>query len=436
MTFNPCRRRGRHGVAGARARQKPADLHEGSREDFLRRHELEAATAARGDSMAKLDFVAKLSPRTADSRNLRVAWDHLASGDGQAPGIDGLRFDELEDAEIWNLTRVLHEAILTDRYRTDEDRIITIPKASGRGFRMLTIPTIIDRVVQRAIVQTTQPYLDVFFDDFSFGFRPNVDVYTALATAKNRIVENDAWVLLTEDLKDAFNHVPQRRLFDILRILIPDDGMMRLIERVMQTKTGRGLRQGGNLSPLLLNVYLNHCLDRPWNKLHPDVTLIRWADDLLVLCRSVEEAQQAYQDLTRLLLPTGMRMKSSPEKAVCNLGNGSHVDWLGYRLAKEGDEVKVYLTDKAWTSLQDKLELDHTKVGSPLRAVETIKGWVSQMGPCYEQTNMTRAYARIVAMAHELAFDELPSKEEMSRTWRVAHLRWRRTRTKARRMDV
>jgi retron-type reverse transcriptase len=200
MTFDPARRR--DNVAGACARRKAADLHEGTREDFLRRHEREAAEAAHGNKEAKKKFVAKLLPRTADSRNLRPAWDYLAHGDGQAAG---LRFNDLDDAEVWNLVRVLRDAVLNDAYRPGRDRIKAIPKANGKGVRTLSIPSVIDRVVQRAIVQTTQPYLDQFFDDNSFGYRPNSHVYHALAAAEKLTVENGAWVWLTEDLKDAFN---------------------------------------------------------------------------------------------------------------------------------------------------------------------------------------------------------------------------------------
>ncbi len=81
------------------------------------------------------------------------------------------------------------------------------------------------------------------------------------------------WVWRTEDLRNAFDEVPQRRLLDILRLHIPDERMKRLIERVVLTETTRGLRQGGNLSPLLLNVYLDHLLDKKWSRHGPNLLL-------------------------------------------------------------------------------------------------------------------------------------------------------------------
>ena len=90
--------------------------------------------------------------------------------------------------------------------------------------------------------------------------------------------------------------------------------------------------------------------------------------------------------------------------------------------------MKVTLTEKAWTSLSRKLELDHEKPGSSIRAVETIMGWISQLGPCFKTTDINKAYARIGLIAHDLAFDELPSVEEIHQNWQLAHKRWRQNR--------
>src|SRR5215472_6892747 len=216
---------------------------------------------------------------------------------------------------------------------TTADRKKKVPKTSGNGYRTLTIPSIVDRLVQRAIVQTIQPYLDVFLTDNCLGYRPGSDTIKALARAEHLAVTGNCWVWLTEDLRNAFDNVPQRRLLDVVRLHVPDERMLHLLERVVLTKTKRGLRQGGNLSPLLLNVYLDHFLDKKWLRQHPDIPLLRWADDLLVLCRNLEEGQQAYQDLQRLLSPTGMTFKGTPEQAIHDLRDSGYADWLGYRLS-------------------------------------------------------------------------------------------------------
>jgi retron-type reverse transcriptase len=427
MSFCPARRGG-NGVAGARARLGPADPHRGTRRDFLRRHETEATAAARGTPAAKKAFVARLLPRAADSRNLRRAWDYLAAEGGQAPGLDGLRSDDLEEHEVWRLVRTVGEVILDDTYRPGPDRKVAIPKSGGAGTRTLSIPSLVDRLVQRAVVQVTQPYLDHFLGDGCLGYRPGVDINKAIAKAEQLAVEGGRWAWLAEDLKDAFDNVPQRRLLDALRTLIPDGGVMRLLGRLVKTGGGIGIRQGGPLSPLLLNVYLGHFLDRKWHRLFPGVPLLRWADDVLVLCRDRQEALQAYQGLKQLLLPAGMRLKGTPEKAVHDLKGGAEAIWLGYLLRKGEGGLKVLLTERSWKRLEEKLGLAHTKDFSSQRAVETILGWVGQMGPCLPTTDVDRAYARVASLARDLAFDELPSKEEVTRSWRQAYLRWGRCR--------
>jgi hypothetical protein len=209
-----------------------------------------------------------------------------------------------------------------------------------------------------------------------------------LAVAGNR------WAWLTEDLRDAFDNVPQRRLLDVVRLYVSDERMLYLLERVVLTGSKRGLRQGGNLSPLLLNVYLDHLLDKKWLRLHPDNPLLRWADDLLVLCKNPEEAEQAYQELQRFLMPAGMKLKGTPEQAIHDLRDGTSADWLGYRLNKGKNRLVVNTTESAWGSLAEKLEQDHERDCSPIRANQTIMGWISQVGPCYARTDLSASLLR------------------------------------------
>src|SRR5205085_895043 len=107
-----------------------------------------------------------------------------------------------------------------------------------------------------------------------------------------------------------------------------------------------------------------------------------------------------------------------------NLRDGAAADWLGYRLLAGMDELKVEVTEKAWWSLKQKLELGHTEDNSPIVANQTLVGWIGAMGPCFVHTDVSQAYARIGAMARDLAFDELPSEEEVRHTWRTAYSRW------------
>jgi retron-type reverse transcriptase len=425
----PARRRGQH-VAGTSVRQVAADVHEGTPDDYLCRQKWEAIAAAQGDAATRKKFLTTLLSRTADTRNLRVAWNYLASHGGQAPGHDGLHYDDLDNRKIWALLRIVSKAILDDTYRPGPDRPVKIPKASGLGNRTLLLPSIVDRVVQRAIVQTIQPYLDPSFDKNSFGYRPGCDRQHALAQAEKLARSTNRWVWLTEDIRNAFDQVPQQRLLDIVRLQLPDEGIVRLIERVVLTDRRRGLRQGGSLSPLLLNLYLDHHLDRRWRKRYPDLPLLRVADDLLVLTHSEEEANQAWSHLETMLRPTGMPLKGLPSSAVHNLSIGHHSDWLGFHLSQGTDQLVIQLTEKIWNQLGYHLELTHTKPDSPLRAVEVVMGWVDQLGPCYSWSIPHEVHARVVSFMRELAFDELYfTEEELLLRWKKAWKRWMQIRS-------
>jgi retron-type reverse transcriptase len=420
--YDQLRRRGAIGVVGAHARQKPADVHEGSAMDFLRRHELEAAAAVKGNSKMKAQVISKLFTRTADSRNLKCAWDYLAHGDGQAPGVDGMRYDDLDRNEVWNLIRVVGMAILDDSYRTAPDRKTEIPKTSGNGSRTLHIPSVVDRMVQRAIVQTVQPFIDPLFDDHSFGYRPGRNRLHALAKAEKLAMSHASSVWITEDIKNAFDQVPINRLLDICRIHIPNEDRLRLIQRVVERKSKRGLRQGGSLSPLLLNIYLDHLLDKRWRREFPNVPLLRVADDLLVICQSCDQAQETYIALKEMLKVAGMPLKGSPETTTHSLDR-EPANWLGF-LVSESCGLEVHLAERSWNSLAADLRIAHSKANAPLRAVEAIRGWVSQQGACYSWTDIPKAYSRIRAMAHSQAFEEIPSQEEIHDLWHRAHTRW------------
>src|SRR5437899_2915315 len=133
------RRRGPNPGADARDRRMPAEFHEGTRRDFLRRHARESAEAARAGKRERTEFASCLFRRAADPRNLRRAIDHLAACGGKAPGPDGLRLDDLDDSERWELARALGTAMRASTHRPGPERSVRIPKASGRGTRTLRI---------------------------------------------------------------------------------------------------------------------------------------------------------------------------------------------------------------------------------------------------------------------------------------------------------
>jgi hypothetical protein len=400
-----------------------AAAHVGSRRDFAARYENEARHAA-ADPRLRSALLCDLLDLIGDTRNLRLAWDHVATCGGPEPGPDGLHCADLIEPEVWELLRALGRAVRDGTYRPGRTRCIDIPKASGRGTRRLTLLELPDRVVQRAAVQILQPLLDPLFADGSLGYRPGRGREHALARAEALAVRLGRWSWVVEDLRTAFDRVPRCRLLNVVRHYLPDDRLMCLIGRVVRTPAGRGLCQGGALSPLMLNVYLHHLLDSWWLAEFPDVPLIRVADDLLVLAASHAEARAFYGCLCDRLVSIGMEAKHGWDLAVHDLGGRAHADWLGYRLRRGDGGLVVEIAPAAWSTLELHLGEAHKRPGSPVRAQETVRAWLDQLGPAHAHARRPDVYGRVARLARDAAFEELPGVRELDAVWQSAARRW------------
>ena len=421
--YDGFRRRRAQRAGGACASDVSVNAHCGNHWDFLDRHRQAAHAAAQGTWRERREFARCLLACTADLRTLNCAIEQIAEDD-KAPGPDGLRPEELSPHERGELARSLSRALSTGTYRPGPVRRKEIPKTSGSGTRTLEIPNAADKIVQRAVVEMTQPLLDPNFDQQSFGFRPGLGREHALSCAELLAGQADRWTWITEDFQNAFTQIPHQRLLDVLRRLGLDDAMVTLSHRIVGNPRGRGLPQGGCLSPLLLNVYCDHFLDRPWRQQHPDMPLLRVADDLLVQVRDAVEAGHAYAELKRLVLPAGLPLKGNSRDAIRLLGHGQHADWLGYRIDRDGRGVQCHVGPKSWRRLADKLTRAHAEPHAASRAVEIIEGWAEQLGACYPHENHDAVYARVLSLATDQAFEEVPSQQEFLGIWERAHARY------------
>lgn len=262
-----------------------------------------------------------------------------------------------------------------------------------------------------------------------YGYRPGRGRLHALAEAL-RLFNDGRRVLVVADIKDAFEHVPIQRLMDVIRLRLPGArDLWELISRILVNGTKRGIRQGSPLSPLLLNLYLDHSPDRKWRKLLPETPLLRTADDMLVMGRTEPEAIQGYATLHCLLGNAGLQLKESQEDAVHNLCKGNLAEYLGFQLQQHDEDLEFRIAEDTWSALSERLERAHLSSAPPLRAVTIIEGMVDQLGPCYPFEDGDREYARVAGIAGELAYDEIPDCATLMQRWRAAHARWCRLHT-------
>jgi ribonuclease HI len=392
---------------------------------------MEARSAALGSARQRKEFAGCLAQRAADSRNVRLAVEHVATRGGQAPGPNRHRLRDLDDRGRWSLARALATSLETGQYEAGPERIELIPKRHGNGTRPIRIQNMEDRVAQRAIVQAIQPFLDPQFSDRSFGYRPRRTREEALATAYWLARERNLWCWITEDARNAFENVPHGRLVDVLRRLLSHEEILNLTQRAcLESKQGRqrGIRQGGPLSPLLLNVYLHWTLDKRWSRLYPGEPLIRVADDLLVLCCDWETARQRYDALQGMLCSAGMALKGDWQRNIRDMRAGQRVAWLGYGMALDDEGLSVQLTDDGWEGLQEHLHLAQEEHDAPLVAWQCALDWIAQQGAAYRQEDVGQVYTGIRSLMREQGYTEVPGRDQIEACWHRGFLRWERTR--------
>jgi hypothetical protein len=406
--------------------------HRGDQHAFARKYEKVARKAVAQGTTGIRDLAPQLLAFIAEPKNLKTAWNYLAMHGGPAPGVDRYRYCEYGDLEAWSLCRALGGAILSGTYRPNTERILHITKESGRGTRELRLPCIADRTVERATVQILQPLLDPHFRSYSFGYRPGRSVQQALATAESLAQRYDRWNWVSHDVKDAFTHVPLPRLMDILRMRFRDERLVKFLATCL-TSMHPGLRQGGPLSPLLLNVYLDHFLDRVWRKRFPQIPLIRFADDILLLCADRAEAVDAEAALRKIVADAGMQLKATPQDAIRDLSGGQTTEWMGLHLYRAEGGLAMELTHAAWGRLRKGFRRAHEKDGSQLAAEHLVLGWLNAHGLCYRKCESGRDCLRIVRTAAKHGFEEILDRDELEQMWQLAYARWRRLRKRVRR---
>jgi len=419
------------GVSDALLPTEAVTHHIGSRDDFRKRCVSELRAASTGGPKAVKEIGPYLFKWACDTRMLRGAWDFLSKRGGPVPGPNGMCYEDLDDNEAWSLLSAIHDAVRDGKYAPGPVRKVKIPKDrndASRGTRTLTLLNIEDRVVQRAVVDILQPLLDPLFGENILGFRPRRDRVHALAFAQRLAMDGKRFVWIAEDIKNAFDAVPRGPLMEVVAKYVQSPELVALIERIVNVDNRkRGIPQGGPLSPLLLNLYLYHHLERQWRKKGvADVPVIRVADDLLLLCRTRKEARHAWAELSKLLGHAGLSLKHGSAKSIVDLGHGESADWLGYRIWRGKNGLEAKIARRAWGHLKLHLELAHEKPDSPLRAIDAINGWIDQLGPCYAHVNRSRECARIQKLAAEFGFDEIPSRSALRFRWLQAHLRWKK----------
>ena len=265
--------------------------------------------------------------------NMNKAYKKVVSNKGVA-GVDGITVDEVDNYIRERKDKILKQ-IRNRWYKPQPVKRVQIPKENGQK-RNLGIPTVMDRIIQQAIVQVISPIFEEQFNDNSFGFRPGRSCEQAVIRALEYLNDGYEWIV-DIDLEKFFDTVNQDRLITIIGKTIKDGDVVSLIRKYLSAgvmvngvkkETKVGTPQGGNLSPLLSNIMLNE-LDKELTA--RGLNFVRYADDCIILVKSEKAANRVLVSITKYIeKKLGLKVNAEKSKVT----RPSNTKYLGFSFWK------------------------------------------------------------------------------------------------------
>jgi len=324
-----------------------------------------------------------LMERVCESPNLNIAFKRVKSNKGSA-GVDGMTVDQLSPWIQANKTEFI-KSLLNGSYLPGPVRKVEIPKPDG-GRRMLGIPTVVDRLVQQAILQVLQPIFEKEFSANSFGFRPMRSAHDAIKQAHEYVKSGRKYVV-DIDLEKFFDRVNHDMLMARVAKRVGDKRMLKIIRRFLEAgimsegvvvNRNEGTPQGGPLSPLLSNIMLND-LDKELEK--RGHKFCRYADDCNIYVKSKVAAERCLTSITRWI-ERRLKLKVNRDKSAA--AYSSHRKFLGHRIERQ----RISVSEQSLSRLKGKLRwMTRRRQAKPLSTCieelnQVIRGWVYYYRMC------------------------------------------------------
>jgi len=326
---------------------------------------------------------------------LREAYLMAKSNDG-APGIDGVTFATIEESGSDSFLRQIRDELVTNTYRPMRARKKEIPKDGGK-VRVLSIPSIRDRVVQGALKLILEPIFEADFQPGSYGYRPKRTAHQAVNRVAQAIVESKTRII-DIDLRAYFDNVQHYLLLEKVARRVQDDAVMHLLKMMLAATGKKGVPQGGVISPLLSNVYLTEvdrmlekAIETTRNGKYTYVQYARFADDLVILIDSNPRHDWLMKAVGKRLREevAKLQVEINEEKSrIVDLAKGGSFTFLGFEfrriLSRKGVWRPHYAPKlKKRTALLGKLrDMFRRYASQPVgRVIERInpilRGWVN-----------------------------------------------------------
>ena len=324
------------------------------------------------------------------AETLKAAWKKVKTNAGAA-GVDGQSVERFAaQAEIY--LEELSTALKRGTYKPQAVRRVEVAKGGGR-FRPLGIPVVKDRIVQTALKFVLEPIFEREFLKMSYGFRPGLGCKDALREVERWLREGYTFVV-DADLKSYFDTIPHARLLEQVEHKVSDGRVLELIEAFLQqdivkemerwTPTG-GAPQGAVISPLLANIYL-HPLDCHMGQ--KGYRMVRYADDIVVLCRSLEQAEAALAEVKAWVESNGLSLSTDKTHVGDCRQKGQGFDFLGYHF----ELGRRWARKKSYKALQDRIRKRTKRTrGDSLANIiadlnPTLRGWFNYFKQAHPNT--------------------------------------------------
>ncbi len=327
---------------------------------------------------------------------LQEAYQMAKKNDG-APGIDGVTFEAIGQSGVENFLKQIQDELVNHTYQPMPVRKKEIPKDGGTKVRVLSIPAIRDRVVQGALKLILEPIFEADFQPGSYGYRPKRTAREAVLRVDRAIVQGKTRVI-DLDLRAYFDSVQHYLLLEKIARRIQDADVMRLLKLILKSTGKKGVPQGGVISPVLSNVYLNE-VDKMLEKAiettqrgqYPQIQYARFADDLLILISSHPQQDWVVKAVEKRLREELAKLKveiNEEKTRMVNLSKGESFGFLGFEFRLVRSRRGKWRTQfvpkmKKRTALLRKLKAIFQRfVSQPVRRVieeinPILRGWVN-----------------------------------------------------------
>ena len=340
----------------------------------------------------------KVIEKVLSKDNLNEAYKQVIRNKG-ASGIDEMTCEEVKDYLKVNGDKLINQ-ILNREYQPLPVRRVEIPKPNG-GIRKLGVPTVVDRIIQQALVQVLTPIFEPTFSEYSYGFRPNRRCQNAIDRTLELINNGYEWIV-DLDLEKFFDNVPHDKLIRIIDNEVKDSDITSLIMKYLKAgvmingtfeETNVGTPQGGNLSPLLSNIYLT-LLDKELEirGLH----FARYADDCVIFVKTENAAKRVMYSITHFI-ETKLKLKVNATKT--HITKPNNLKYLGFSFYKDikqdvwksrpHKESFIRLFTKLKTLVKRSWSVDLTYRIKKIN--EVLRGWINY----YRKSSMKKALGKL-----------------------------------------